>query len=196
MRVEPPHEPPAPSRAKLDLAPFLLVAVIATLTRAVLLPFDLLGWAIAWGIAGLLCGWVLRTRLPDLSRRVLVIVVSAAVFFVCGPWVELAPPEWGLSARATYAMLSWAPAGAIIGLTYVSRGALLAAPALAALSFAAAGAATQLIELVETPWDPLPLTLLHVLVIVGFGGALCDYSCRSLGLASRAHGLARLGRSH
>lgn len=182
---------PAPN--KFDPAPFLLVAIIAAFVRAALLPFDLLGSALAYGVAGFSCGWVLRTRLPA-ARRVPVIVVCAAVFLVCGPWVESVPLGFGYYERVAYAMLSWAGAGAIIGVSYLSVGRLLAAPVLAAISFAIAGAATQAILLVDILWVLLMSDLLSFVVLVGLGGVLFDYSCLSLGLASPTHGMDRLRR--
>lgn len=161
---------------------FLVVALLAAVLNTLLID-DLVGTAIAYGIAGLLCGLVLRTRLEGGVGRMLLVCFFAIGFAAGGVWSMVSVvAQASLVDLASMEALIWGINGFAASTPFL--GTRLAPPLIAMACFGAAGG--------------LSIVLLHELFgglgvpFVNLAAGVLDQICGSIGLESPEQGLARL----
>jgi hypothetical protein len=167
---------------------FVVIALLAALLNTWLI--DLIGSAIVYGIAGVLCGLVLRTRLEGGVARMLVVCFFGIGFAAGGVWSMLMAMAFGsLVDSASMDTLSWAFIGFAATTPYLGT-RFAPAPIAMACFGAAAGLAAVLSDMV---FDGLGVGVLffHPLLVCLAAGVF-DQICGSIGLESPEKEFARL----
>lgn len=166
---------------------FLVVALLAAVLNTLLID-DLVGTAIAYGIAGLLCGLVLRTRLEGGVARMLVVCFFAIGFTAGGAWsmvsvVAQAP----LVDLASMEALVWAAIGFAASSPFL--GSRLAPTLIAVACFGTAGGLS--IVLLHKAFGAVGVSFVNPMLVCLAAGVF-DQLCGSIGLESPEQGFARL----
>jgi hypothetical protein len=166
---------------------FVVIALIAALLNTLLID-ELVGSAIAYGIAGVLCGLVLRTRLEGGVGRMLLVCFFGIGFAAGGVWSMLNAIVFGsLVDSASMGALSWGVIGFAATTPYL--GTRFAPPLIAVACFGAAGALASVLS--DIVFDGLSVLFVHPLLVCLAAGVF-DQICGSIGLESPEKEFARL----
>ena len=166
---------------------FVIIALLAAVLNTLLID-DLLGSAIAYGIAGVLCGLVLRTRLEGGVGRMLVVCFFGLGFAAGGVWSMVSVVAQGsLVDLASIDALIWGMIGFAASTPYL--GTRLAPTLIAVACFGTAGGLAAL--LVDQVFGGLGVPFVNPVLVCLAAGVL-DQMCGSIGLDSPETGFRRL----
>ena len=166
---------------------FLVIALITAVLNTLLIAVDFLGLAIAYGLAGLLCGLVLRTRIEGGVGRVLLVCFYTLGFAAGGVWTGLTMvAQASLADVAGMNVLAWGVVGFAASTPYL--GTRLTPPLIALACFGAAGGLTVVLVDVLIEFGDLFINPMLVCLAAG----VLDQICERIGLESKESGFDRL----
>jgi hypothetical protein len=172
---------------------FIVIGLLAAVLNVVLIVLaDLVGMTIAYGIAGLLCGLVLRTRLVGGVQRTLVVCLFMIGFPAAVIWItEVLVTEAMLVELVALHALPWAVVGLGASIPYLVPRWRDGTPLIAAVCFGAAGGLGIILTYDGTPKFPLALLFVHPMLIC-LGAGVFDQICGGIGLESPQRDFDRL----
>jgi hypothetical protein len=161
---------------------FLLVALLNAALNIGAGDRDLVASAIAYAIAGLLCGLILRTRLEGNVARMLLVCFFGIAFAAGGAWSMV---SMGMLPGAD--ALVWGVLGFAASTPYLGSGRL--APSMIATACFGAAAWFAAVIFGEVSW--LGVLIVHP-VLVCLAAGVFDQLCGLIGLESPQKELGRL----